>query len=949
MKNSKIKSIITILLVLCCCFIFSSFSPSLDGRAVVVEEGVFPQGLFAKTVGYLPGDIISVTNISGEKTVDILVIGALDPSEGVAIMLSPEAAKAIGIDKTNSNIVKITKRSGQDERVYGSAVIARQMNEFSETDDAEENTESSIPYISYEDELEANDNTAEIPTDAMQVSVSPDKNINTDTVTIIPPETSGVENALVTQPILTSSEISAIKGGVSDIDRKSLKEKTEVKDSTEENTESAEEEIYSAMNLSKEILDIPNAKSEKDEKVETVDNINLEEVSIDNTKNNSGFNAPQAVPVSENVVEVEDSDSTYEDVIYEETEEVVKEDPLPAEPISLDDLESVSSVSPDAYDEQEAIIGSYGTEKESTSVEMTELPPPFDEVKAQKNNTLLASSNEAEMYTANQPETEVPASVPFVEEEVALEPESEDKTEELISEEEVNINEESELPAENEELEESGSEEAFEEEVVEKDEGDNVELTPTEAAGEIEKPVEEAKEVEEEPLESEEVELDNLEDIVEEKEVVEEDSDLEPLSDEFAADEPEIEESSDELSEADEALSEEPYFEEEIFEEIDLPLEDEESAISEELPVESEAVVSEELPEEEEEIIYADEFEDEEDFVAEEIEEEQPEEFVAENDNEDELEEDSSEEDLVEEDFSEEDEYTAELPDFEEESEPLESVADLAEAPVEEEENKLFGDLEEVSEVFEDSPFFVEDKIVEKPLETEESLVETSVPEDISEEVSSEEIDDLAEIADSKELLIPEEVVEEFDDADTFEEEELPEDADYEEYSAITLVPVDENPPVLPEVVEAATESDEKIDNTTDSENVDISPVPVEKEDLENLVEVSETEETKNVLSTVDESVNKSEALNSYEKYIVNDSKDLTSGKYYIQIATITKDKNVLAIVNKYSDNYPIVIIPNKKGDKQILVGPLTMDEYATVLERFKSYGYKDAFLKKIK
>ena len=57
------------------CLVLASFSPSLDGRAVVVDSGVFPEGLFAKTVGYLPGDIISVTNITGDATIDILVIG----------------------------------------------------------------------------------------------------------------------------------------------------------------------------------------------------------------------------------------------------------------------------------------------------------------------------------------------------------------------------------------------------------------------------------------------------------------------------------------------------------------------------------------------------------------------------------------------------------------------------------------------------------------------------------------------------------------------------------------------------------------------------------------------------------------------------------------------------------------------------------------------------------
>ena len=125
MKKNFIKKIAKIFSVFAGCLLLASFSPSLDGRAVVVDEGVFPEGLFAKTVGYLPGDTISVTNVAGDTTVDLLVIGALDPSEGVAIMLSPEAAAEIGIEKDSNNIVKITKRSGQDERVFGTAVIAK--------------------------------------------------------------------------------------------------------------------------------------------------------------------------------------------------------------------------------------------------------------------------------------------------------------------------------------------------------------------------------------------------------------------------------------------------------------------------------------------------------------------------------------------------------------------------------------------------------------------------------------------------------------------------------------------------------------------------------------------------------------------------------------------------------------------------------------------------------
>ncbi len=120
------KKITALLLsVLMCQFIFTSFSPSLDGRAVIADDGMMPEGLFARTVGYLPGDSISVTNLAKKISVDILVIGALDPSEGVAILLSPEAAKVLGMEKNANNVVKITKRSGQlDEQVSGTAVIA---------------------------------------------------------------------------------------------------------------------------------------------------------------------------------------------------------------------------------------------------------------------------------------------------------------------------------------------------------------------------------------------------------------------------------------------------------------------------------------------------------------------------------------------------------------------------------------------------------------------------------------------------------------------------------------------------------------------------------------------------------------------------------------------------------------------------------------------------------
>ena len=105
--------------------LFAAARPSLDGRAVVADSGTMPRGLFARTVGYLPGDSVTVTNPATGSSVDVLILGAIDPSEGVAILLSPEAAEGLRI-KPNSNVqVKLTKRAGSlDENASGSAVLS---------------------------------------------------------------------------------------------------------------------------------------------------------------------------------------------------------------------------------------------------------------------------------------------------------------------------------------------------------------------------------------------------------------------------------------------------------------------------------------------------------------------------------------------------------------------------------------------------------------------------------------------------------------------------------------------------------------------------------------------------------------------------------------------------------------------------------------------------------
>lgn len=206
-KEYNMKKIFAIVCtVLFCGLIFTSFSPSLDGRAVVAEDGVMPQGVFARTVGYLPGDSISVTNLAKKTTVDILVIGALDPSEGVAILLSPEAASLLGLEKGGNNVVKITKRSGQlDETVSGTAVIGDSIEQEPAAEETYSAPETSVPAVEDEPEVEtvpAMEETSESPEDLISEETPAGEEVEAplETVSESEPVYSPVEEASVFVP-----------------------------------------------------------------------------------------------------------------------------------------------------------------------------------------------------------------------------------------------------------------------------------------------------------------------------------------------------------------------------------------------------------------------------------------------------------------------------------------------------------------------------------------------------------------------------------------------------------------------------------------------------------------------------------------------------------------------------------------------------------------------------
>ncbi len=74
-------------------------------------------------------------------------------------------------------------------------------------------------------------------------------------------------------------------------------------------------------------------------------------------------------------------------------------------------------------------------------------------------------------------------------------------------------------------------------------------------------------------------------------------------------------------------------------------------------------------------------------------------------------------------------------------------------------------------------------------------------------------------------------------------------------------------------------------------------------------------------------------------------------GKFYVQLGVYRDMKNLTNIVNKYRGRYPVSIKASERtpGGYEMLIGPLSEDEYRATLDRFRREGYKDAFVKFLK
>lgn len=155
-----------ILFLLISVFIFADSSASVEGVIEVAGKDDLPAGYFGKAAGYLPGDSVSITNPNTGITLQILNLGTLDASGGIAILISEESAKSLGIERNSGVKVKLAPRSGYfDETVSGNAVLDEKTLPAAK--------EEPVSDVSAEPAVQAEPEAASQPAENAAVSVEP--------------------------------------------------------------------------------------------------------------------------------------------------------------------------------------------------------------------------------------------------------------------------------------------------------------------------------------------------------------------------------------------------------------------------------------------------------------------------------------------------------------------------------------------------------------------------------------------------------------------------------------------------------------------------------------------------------------------------------------------------------------------------------------------------------
>lgn len=370
-----------ILFLLISVFIFADSSASVEGVIEVAGKDELPAGYFGKAAGYLPGDSVSITNPNTGITLQILNLGTLDASGGIAILISEESAKSLGIERNSGVKVKLAPRSGYfDETVSGNAVLDEKTLPAAK--------EEPVSDVSAEPAVQAGPEAASQPAENAAVSVEPAAPVAVAGVPLIADTEDNAEEE--------DAEVAAVEDEAeTPVDEIDSEDETDFSDEEKLSAEPVEEEVSADDEPSVEeetepvIVEAPAPTEECEVPEEPYE----EYESVEDGLLESKEAVEQPSPAEESEVEAVTVEEP--DPIEEETEDLPEE-----ENAELVIVEEPQEEEPETPTEDE-------TEEEAVTVEE---PSPIEEDSAAEENQMEEVSEPEEVVAEPNAEPEAQSS-----------------------------------------------------------------------------------------------------------------------------------------------------------------------------------------------------------------------------------------------------------------------------------------------------------------------------------------------------------------------------------------------------------------------------------------------------------------------------------------------------------------------------------------------------------
>lgn len=370
-----------ILFLLISVFIFADSSASVEGVIEVAGKDELPAGYFGKAAGYLPGDSVSITNPNTGITLQILNLGTLDASGGIAILISEESAKSLGIERNSGVKVKLAPRSGYfDETVSGNAVLDEKTLPAAK--------EEPVSDVSAEPAVQAGPEAASQPAENAAVSVEPAAPVSVAGVPLIADTEDNAEEE--------DAEVAAVEDEAeTPVDEIDSEDETDFSDEEKFSAEPVEEEVSADDEPSVEeetepvIVEAPAPTEECEVPEEPYEDYE----SVEDGFLESKEAVEQPSPAEESEVEAVTVEEP--DPIEEETEDLPEE-----ENAELVIVEEPQEEEPETPTEDE-------TEEEAVTVEE---PSPIEEDSAAEENQMEEVSEPEEVVAEPNAEPEAQSS-----------------------------------------------------------------------------------------------------------------------------------------------------------------------------------------------------------------------------------------------------------------------------------------------------------------------------------------------------------------------------------------------------------------------------------------------------------------------------------------------------------------------------------------------------------